>query len=211
MILYREANNTDLAAITNLCAESFLEYPYFKTTFYNGFKNEHGYKKFMNDMLYVHIKAYMRKHICFVGEKNTQIVSVSLLKHPNLQGIGLIDYILCGGIKLLFQGNPANLIKFTNYMDVAHQACEDQKKDAWYLELLAVDRNCQGQNLGSRMIQECLKPFILKMKGVELSLITNTKLNCKFYEKNGFKIFDARQIGSKNNPIDNWSYCMQLR
>ena len=211
MIQYRKATDTDLATISKLCAESFLEYPYFKTTFYSGFKDKESYEKFMNDMLYVHVKAYMRKHVCLLGEKDHQIVSASLLKHPTSHGIGLLDYILCGGINLLFQGNPANLIKFTSYMDAAHQACEEQKKDAWYLELLAVDRNSQGQNLGSKMIQECLKPFIKRKQGKELSLITNTKLNCKFYEKNGFEIFDSRQIGTKNNPIDNWSFCMQLQ
>ncbi len=210
MLIYREAHHTDLNVISNLCANSFHEYPFFKTALRNGFRDEKSYAKFMNNMLHVHVKAYMKNHICLVEVKNDRIVSVALLKNPSIPSVSLTDYICSGGIKLLFQVNPVNLNQFIKYMELSYKACEEQKKNAWYLELLAVDQTCQGQNLGSKMIQDCLKPFVSKMKGTELSLITNTELNCKFYEKNGFQNFDTCQIGPKDNPINNWSYYLKI-
>lgn len=49
-----------------------------------------------------------------------------------------------------------------------------------------------------------------KHGGEELTLITNTEGNRKFYKKNGFQEFSDRKLEQNGQTIGNWSFCMDL-
>ncbi len=64
----------------------------------------------------------------------------------------------------------------------------------------------QGKSFGSKMINDCLVPFIRRNGGGILALITNTNLNRSFYKKNGFDEFSAFPLKRFGREIGNWSF-----
>ena len=210
MIEYREAYKSELKEIAKMVAESFGEYPMYTLTFRDKFKTKEDFISYITKLNKVHISANARKHKCFVGVKDGKIVSVALLQNPNIKRISLWNYIVSGGNSLLFPVGFKRLIDFFNISNIAHKACEEKHKDAWYIELLAVNPNYKGQGLGSKMINDCLIPYCKAQGASELALITNTKANCKFYEKNGFNNFSYKKLNWKNKYIDNFSFVKNI-
>ncbi|WP_277713639.1 hypothetical protein [Bacillus atrophaeus] len=62
-------------------------------------------RSFIFEMHKVLTKAYFKKHFCFLGIQNGEIVVAALLKHRDKHDISLIDYIAAGGIKLIKRGD----------------------------------------------------------------------------------------------------------
>ena len=206
MITYREAKKSEIREIADLVATSFGEYPMYTLVFRDKFKTKDDFIRYMKKLNRVHIGANTRKHKCFVGDLDGKIVSVALLQDPNVKRISLFDYILAGGVGLLFPVGFKRLIGFFDISNEAHKDCAKRCGDAWYVELLAVSPDCKGQGLGSKMLNDCLIPYVESQKGTELALITNTPSNCKFYEKNGFTNFAVSELKWKSNLIQNWSF-----
>ena len=69
----------------------------------------------------------------------------------------------------------------------------------------------KGCGLGSSMLQDCLIPYIKNQGGEELTLITNTEINRKFYTKNGFREFSERMLEQNGQTFGNWSFCLDLQ
>ena len=201
MITYREAKKSEIREIADLVATSFGEYPMYTLAFRDKFKTKDDFIRYMKKLNRVHIGANARKHKCFVGELDGKIVSVALLQDPNIKRISLFDYILAGGVGLLFPIGFKRLIGFFDISNEAHKDCAKRCGDGWYVELLAVSPDCKGQGLGSKKLNDCLIPYVESQKGTEPALITNTPSNCKFYEKNGFANFAVSELKWKNNAI----------
>lgn len=210
MITYCEAKKNEIKKIAELVANSFGEYPMYTLTFRDKFKTKEAFLKYMKKLNKVHIGANARKHKCFVGERDGKIVSVALLQNPNIKRINLFDYILAGGVGLLFPVGFKRLIDFFDISNQAHLDCEKKYKNEWYVELLAISPECKGQGFGSQMINDCLIPHVKEQGGQKLTLITNTEKNCKFYAKNGFVNFAVSELKWKNKSIQNWSFYKNL-
>lgn len=210
MIEYREAYSSELKEIAKMVAVSFGEYPMYTLTFRDKFKTKEDFISYITKLNKVHISANARKHKCFVGVKDGKIVSVALLQNPNIKRISLWNYIVSGGISLLFPIGFKRLIDFFNISNIAHKAYEEKHKNAWYIELLAVNPNYKGQGLGSKMINDCLIPYCKAQGASELALITNTQGNYKFYEKNGFTNFAYDKLNWKDKYIDNFSFVKNI-
>lgn len=84
-----------------------------------------------------------------------------------------------------------NMLTVTNEAEKSYKSL---KEPAWYLEVLGVLPSYQGKSLGSKMINDCLIPFISKSWGGVLVLFTNSDLNRSFYGKNGFEEFSESRI-----------------
>lgn len=123
-------------------------------------------------------RAYFKKHFFFVDIQNGEMVVAALLKHRDKPDINLIDYIAAGGITL-GGFSVLNMLTVTNEAEKSYKSL---KEPAWYLEVLGVSPSYQGKSLGSKMINDCLIPFISKCGGGILALITNTDLNRSFYK-----------------------------
>jgi len=210
MIIYREAKKSEIKKIAELVATSFGEYPMYTLAFRDKFKTKDDFIRYMKKLNRVHIGANARKHKCFVGVVDGKIVSVALLQNPNIKRISLFDYILAGGVGLLFPVGFKRLIEFFDISNEAHKDCAEKCGNAWYVELLAVSPDCKGQGLGTKMLNDCLIPYVESQKGIEIALITNTPSNCKFYEKNGFTNFAVSELEWKSNSIQNWSFCKKV-
>ena len=80
----------------------------------------------------------------------------------------------------------------------------------WYLNSLAVSKFYQRQGLGSKIIADCIIPYIQEKNGGILTLITNSEQKRIFYKKNGFEEFHEMILRRKNKEFGNWSYCMKI-
>ncbi len=210
MIICREVKKSEIKKIAELVATSFGEYPMYTIAFRDKFKSKDDFVRYMKKLNRVHIGANARKHKCFVGVVDGKIVSVALLQNPNIKRVSLFDYILAGGVGLLFPVGFKRLIGFFDISNEAHKDCAERCGNAWYVELLAVSPDCKGQGLGTKMLNDCLIPYVESQKGTEIALITNTPYNCKFYEKNGFINFAVSELKYEANIIKNWSFYKNL-
>ena len=206
MIEYREAKRDEIAYISKLAALSFGHYPFFDFAFQSAFENENEYFAYIEKLHRVHTLANMKQHKCFVGVKNGRIVSAALLQDPSKRRISVPDYIMSGGVSLLFPVGFSRILDFFDVSEEGHLDCAGQHPNAWYIELLAVDMGMKGCGLGSGMINDCLIPYIRENGGGELTLTTNTEKNCTFYKKNGFDCFAERSLTRCGQTIQNWSF-----
>ncbi|WP_018142601.1 GNAT family N-acetyltransferase [Alloscardovia criceti] len=206
MITYREATAAEIPYIAKLSAQSFGNYPFFDFAFLNSFQRDDAYFDYMEKLHRIHTKANMQQHKCFVGVKDGKIVSTALLQDPRAKRVGIWDYIKAGATSLVFPVGFSKILNFFSISEEAHEDCAREYPNAWYLEKLAVDPSMKGAGLGSSMIKDCLIPYVKENSGKELTLITNTQANRKFYTKNGFDEFAERTLERDDEKIGNWSF-----
>ena len=156
------------------------------------------------------IKVNVQQNKCFVGVKDGEIVSAALVEDPANKKADVQDYVKAGGLSLVFPVGLSKILNFFHFSEYARADCDKKYPSAWYLEVLAVDDSMKGCGLGSGMLQDCLILYVQHQGGQELTLITNTEENCKFYQKNGFRNFAERMLEQNGQQIDNWSFCMDL-
>ncbi|MCY7518207.1 GNAT family N-acetyltransferase, partial [Bacillus safensis] len=117
-----------------------------------------------------------------------------------------MDYVLSGGLKLLFIGGISAVQHVFRVLKEAKKACSSLKQPYWYLEALVVAKDQQGKKLGSRMLKQCLFPFIARQGGGLFTLMTHNEANRHFYRKNGWMEFDERVLRGKEMSLESWSY-----
>lgn len=206
MMEYRKARKNELGDIAILLTVSFQDYGFFKMYI----KNKERQFKFLHSILSTAVKAYYKKHVILVGAKDNKILAAALIKTPDKHELSLVDYVSAGGIKALFIGGPLNTFGFLRLAQEAGFACHSLPGRVWYLETLAVSASCQGQGVGSKFLEEGIKPYIKKRGGGLLTLITNTEQNRLFYKKNGFDEFHEMTLVRNGKKIGNWSYRMKI-
>lgn len=206
MIQYRRAKYEELKSIARLITDSFKEYPFFDLLLPPGKKND----DFLFSLHYLNTMTYLKKHCCFIGIEDGQILTAVLLKHRDKPEVGFFDYVSSEGFNLLINGGiPCikNLLKMTHKSKLA---CHGLGKSNWYLEALVVNVNFQSRHLGSHMLRKCVFPYIKFNGGGVLTLITSTEKNRIFYTKNGFEEFDETFLTNYNCRVGNWSFKIKL-
>lgn len=202
MVQFRLARENELPQVADLLYDSFQNYTFFDLLC----EKVRNRSAFARQLHLVNTKVYFQHQSCFVGIENGKIVSAALLKHPSLPEPGLMDYIFSGGLKMLFTGGIAAIQHVFNILKEAKKACSSLKKPYWYLEALVVAKDQQGKKLGSRMLKQCLFPFIANQGGGLFTLITHNEANRHFYRKNGWMEFDERVLRGKEMFLESWSY-----
>lgn len=197
--------------MSRLAAESFGDYPFFSFALRESFDSYPRYVDYMARLHRMLIRAYIKKQVCLIGISDGAVVSVALLHDPESRGIGVVDYILSGGLGLVKGVGLRRLLSFFDISEVAQSACTSEHPDAWYVELLAVDTHLKGRGLGGRMIQDCLEPYVRRHDGDGLSLITNTEQNRGFYAAKGFTEFSESTLTCRGKTIGNWSFFKDLQ
>jgi ribosomal protein S18 acetylase RimI-like enzyme len=214
MIVYRKPKKSELKNIAKMTALSFGEYPINDLELRGGFKDLDSYVNFMSDAHYVYIKLYHRRHVCFVGEEDGVIKSLAMLKRPDSPEDSIGEYLRSGAMDLLKKTSLLRLLKYLNVLEEGHRPCSRLKEPSWTLEFLAVDKSCKGQQLGSKLLKDCVIPYIMEEnegnESASFITFTNTESNSKFYIKNGFTEFDYTTIERNGMAIGNWSLRMTL-
>ncbi|MBP1907682.1 ribosomal protein S18 acetylase RimI-like enzyme [Paenibacillus turicensis] len=208
---FRKATRDDLKEMSQLAATSFADYVIYEQSVKSTFKTKAKYHRFLYEMHYVQFATFLRKGTSLVGTIDDEIVSFALLESPQFKSLTLWDYVWSGGLRLIPYMLKNRLLHFMNKMDKASEKCIDGTPHSWYLSMLAVSKLHQGKQLGTKMIQDCVIPFVKKQGGRRLTLITNNEVNQKFYHKNGFVQFFADKLHFKDGFANNWSFEMDLK
>lgn len=207
MITYREAKKNELNKIVELLTQSFFNYDYYKMYVQNEKRRFH----FVRIIQELCVKTSFEKgYIILVGIIDNIIVSVAILIPPNARKISVWDYVFSGGIKLLFCGGIRNSFGFLGMLEEGNSVCHKEYPNSWYLEPFAVSNTFQGQGIGSKMLNDCIKPYISKHGGGLFTFITNSEKNRVFYKKNGFTEFHGSEIHRNNKVLGNWSFKLPI-
>lgn len=206
MVSYHEASKSECKRLAKLAADSFGDYPFFSFALRDSFQDEQDYRAYVEKLNRINLRAYMRQHKCFVGTSGDQIVSAALLQDPSKPKVNVGQYLMSGGASLMFPVGLNRILDFLSMTEEATADCAKAYPDAWYLEMLVVNGGMKGHHLGSRMLQDCILPYVHAKGGKTLSLITNTEQNCKFYAHHGFSEFSRRPLTRRGHTIMNWSF-----
>ncbi|WP_394522681.1 GNAT family N-acetyltransferase [Lacrimispora sp. JR3] len=206
MIVYRKVRQDELDQAAELLTKSFEDYSFFNMYAGNNIKK----RDFVHAIQEANLKTAYKKYTVIAGAKDNQMVSLAQLKPPHKSEAGFFDYLLGGGIKIILTGGLKNAMELLKMNEEATAVCHDQTGRVWYLSTLAVSTAHQGQGLGSKMLHDCIIPYIEKRGGGLLTLITNTEKNREFYKKNGFEEFHSMTIRRNGKELGNWSYRMNI-
>lgn len=203
-IEYRAALITELPQIAELIHRAFEGYPVFE--------NAIAQKKVKrNDFLYaiheLNVKTYMEKQNCFVCLVDGVIAATALLKSPDKPEPNLWEYLRMGGLSLLLR-YPRESIQLLSLLEKTTGHCTKYEGRSWFLDVLAVVPEMHHKGIGSKMINDCMKPYISANGGGHLTLNTNTENNRLFYKRNGFDEFLSEKINYKKWNMGNWCYRM---
>lgn len=199
---FRRAQKSELSAVINLFSESFKDYPLM--TLFSSEQRDSA--PFVIELYKVNTRVHFRKHLCFIGELEGQVVVAALLKKKNTSEIGFLDYAISGGWRLIKHLGLSDFLTFLKVNEEMGMACRQLNSTSWYLDSLAVDQRQQGKHLGSKIINQCLIPYIAQNDGGLLTLVTNTERNRQFYLKNGFKEFSNAHIKVGEQQLANFSF-----
>lgn len=206
MITFRKAVKDDFDSCIQLLANSFWGYEYFEP-FVKSKKKRYQFEHAIQE---VNVKAYFDKTTMFVAEESGEIVAVAQLKSPHDKGACFWDYIKAGGLKVIAAGGLKNSFDWLNMFEQTGRVCHEFKEPHWYLNSLAVSLKAKGQGIGSRMLNDCIRPYIQFHGGGLLMLTTNSEKNRAFYQKNGFEEFSSEEFDVNGYKLGNWCYRMNI-
>ena len=206
MITFRKAVKDDFDSCIQLLANSFWGYEYFEP-FVKSKKKRYQFEHAIQE---VNVKAYFDKTTMFVAEESGEIVAVAQLKSPHDKDACFWDYIKAGGLKVIAAGGLKNSFDWLNMFEQTGRVCHEFKEPHWYLNSLADSLKAKGQGIGSRMLNDCIRPYIQFHGGGLLMLITNSEKNRAFYQKNGFEEFSSEEFDVNGYKLGNWGYRMNI-
>ena len=148
--------------------------------------------------------------IFLTANEDHSLAAVAMLYPPGVHRPSDIAYLKAGFWKAFLYGGLHNVCSWTAMNDRASAPCHELSEKTWYLSMITVDPTIQGKGIGSRFIQEYIIPTVKAGGGDKLCLFTNSEINRKFYIKNGFREFDAREFSYKGNKLGSWSYCIDI-
>ena len=201
-LIYGKMLREELTSCALLAAEAFYDYEYF-SIYVPDEKRRH---RCLDAMIQSEFRANWNKAAVefITAKENGRIVAVAQLCAPDYQKPSDLEYIRTGWLSVMIKGGMKEVNAWNAMEKQASALCHGLK--AWYLSLLTVAKSYEGQSLGSRVLNEYLGPHVRESGGKVLSLFTNSEQNCRFYEKNGFSLFDEKRFEYGGKSIGSWSY-----
>lgn len=205
-MFFRKAKKGELIEIAELMTKSFSDYSCFKVYI----KDRGARLRFLKSVFMMFAKACYKQQDILVGVQNEEIVAVAMLKAPDKPELSLWDFGLAGGINVLIAGGLKDTFEILSMSKELSSMCYKTYPHSWYLTWFAISDLCQGQGVGSSMLNDCVKPYIAEHGGGTFTLITNEERNRAFYVKNGFTEFHGTEIYRNNQSFGNWSYKTEI-
>jgi len=209
-ITYRQVKKDDYDACIEVNYEAFRDYPILHIF---DLEPKEKLNNFNKSLMGVHLYEALVKDTAFVAERNNEILGVALVQRPEHKESSIPEYFLYGALSVFRYGGIKNAFGFLNMIDRFNEPHVQYAKKhpcTWNLECIAVNKKCQGQGIGSHMINDCVIPYIKENGGNCLTLITNKEKNVLFYKKNGFKILQYNDLTFNNKHVDNWTFIRNL-
>lgn len=212
MIKYRRPRKHELMELAQIFAGAFANDP-LCAHIKKSFKSEEKYLESMALAYLPYIKVHYKTGAVFVSDEDKEIKCFCILSHPGTKSAGVMDFIRAGGLKAVPKVGLFKLLHYIKLLDEAAKPCEEMNQHAWIIETLMVKPGCQGKGIGSRMLRDCIMPYVMDYceegKKETIVLYTNTESNRQFYKKRGLTEFDATMIG-KGKQIGNWSFKIEV-
>ena len=202
---YQLMDKSEMKKCVSLAAAAFADYEYFATYV----KGLHRRQWFLKSMLTTEFRLNADKEIFLTAKEGDRIVAVAILCPPGFEKPTDEEYLKNGFWKTVIYGGLKNVAAWNDMENAAIIPCRDLS-DAWYLHMLVVEPKMKGKGIGSRMLQECIYPYVREHGGTKLCLYTNSESNRAFYTKNGLIEFDEKQFEYKGKTIGSWSYRIDL-
>lgn len=106
---------------------------------------------------------------------------------PERPMMSLIDAVRLGLLALPFKASPLQFVRFTAMMSMFEKLHkQDAPKRHWYLNVLGVDPDHQGQGVGGRLIAPILEQA--DRDRLPCYVETGKEINVTFYQKHGFDV-----------------------
>ena len=190
----------------DIAAKAFANYDYFSIYVTNDKKR----LRFLKSMLGTEFRVNTGLAHFLTANENGKIAAVAMLRDPDYQMTNELQYIKAGFWKTLIQGGYKNVAAWYDMDLKAVKPCQSIGGKTWFLNVLTVVPSMEGQGIGSRMLQECIIPYVKQNGGNKLCLYTNSEINRKFYLKNGFEVFDSQEFSYGGRSVGSWSFEMAL-
>ena len=190
-----------------LAAQAFGDYEYFT----DYIPNEQQRTRFLRTMLEIEIRINDGPADFFTAKEDGKILAVAMLCPPEYKKPSDMAYLPAGFGKCFLQGGIRDVAAWNDMEGQAVEPCHSLGGQTWYLNLLTVEPNQKGQGFGSRMLRECILPYVRDHGGETLCLFTNADGNRTFYQDNGFEEFDQRFFNRKGKQLGSWSYRISIR
>ena len=199
---YREMKKEEWGACAEMAARAFDDYEYF--TVY--FPRDGRRFRFLRSMIDSEFRVNEGLEVFLTAKEGERIVAAAILCPPGYIKPSAGAYLRGGFWKSMIYGGLRDVSAWDKMEYEAVGPCRDMnKEEAWYLNMLVVSPERKGEGIGSRMLQECLIPYVKEHGGKKLCLFTNSRGNRQFYLKNGFTEFDERAFTYKGKTIGSWS------
>ena len=202
---FYQASKADISGITNVMVNSFATYPFVAHCLKDVFKGEAKRLQFLEKMCGVLAKALMRKSVCLIKKHDDEVAAFCILSRIDDMEIRIWDLVASGAIGVLPYLFKKGVLQFIIFY-LKHAANVNFKKDdkTWYIHLFAVSPHHQGRQLGSKLMNDCVIPYVKQQQGKGIAVSTNTKPAAKFYTKTGYKIISRSQIFYKRKAFGKW-------
>ena len=189
-----------------LAAEAFSGYEYFSIYIPDGRRR----RRFLESLIRCEFKANRsRPDVEFLtAREDGRILAVAQLCAPGFMKPSDADYIRAGWFGVMLRGGVRRVGAWNDMEKIASAPCHELTGANWYLSLLTVSVSDEGKGIGSRFLGECLIPRVRDAGGQTFSLFTNSEANRRFYEKNGFTLFDEKRFEYGGSSIGSWSFRM---
>ena len=207
MLTFEKMCPEERGACAALAARAFMDYEYFT----DYIPNDQRRTRFLNTMLDIEVRINDGQADFFTAKIDGEIVAVAMLCPPEYKKPSDMAYIRAGFGKCFLQGGVRDVAAWNDMEGKAGEPCHSLGGQTWYLNLLTVEPEHKGQGLGSRMLRECILPYVKEHGGETLCLFTNSEVNRKFYQKNGFVEFDQRSFNRKGKQLGSRSYRASIR
>lgn len=158
------------------------------------------------NILKAEFKVNKDNELFLVAKKDNEIVGVVFLCSPEYKDPSYVKYIRSGVLKAIFYGGLKASIAWIKMENQAKAPCLQLKNQTWYVNSITVRKDLQGRGIGTDIMQNGIIPFVKQHGGKEIFLFTNSEINRRFYNKNGFNEFHHQEFSYNNKSIGSWSY-----
>lgn len=207
-MIYKKMAHEEIDSCALLVAEAFADYAYFSMHIPDNKRR----KRFLKAMMKTEFRANWKYPECefITARENGRIVAIAQLCEPGFTKPTDLEYFRAGWFDAMLKGGIKAVNDWTAMEKQAITPCGGLGGKRWYLNTLVVAKGEEGKGIGSRFLQEYILPHLREAGGETLCLFTNSEINRKFYEKNGFTLFDERWFEYGGKRVGSWSYSMKL-
>jgi ribosomal protein S18 acetylase RimI-like enzyme len=161
-------------------------------------------------MMEIWVRDCFEKGTVLTARQEEKIVGVAVLQSPEDEEIEIINKEDFAYDRLEKVAGADNIEKFIHMCEVSDADCHKLPIPKWHLVLLAISNKCNGQGIGSIMLQKCIIPYLKEHNAKLITFNTNAEINRRFYIKNGFEEFAVEYLIENGIRMGNWSYKMSI-